>query len=554
MATLSTAIGLDIGRYAVKALWARRSGGTVRIERTAKLRLPRGAGDIRPLLEPWLAQHGAGARPCALGLPGRSAMFQPFLLPPNDPRAPAQVADMEVIRFNEMASEAMAHGFAATETHPGERVLLLAVARSGTLTDRLDQAHALRLDVADMIPDPAALFPALRETARHAAPVLAIHIGQSGTDLAVFSASGLLFARSFAAGGQMFTEALADARNLSLGKAEDLKLAEGSLATDSPLAPPMAKACTAWIEELRACLSVYDGALTSPDLRPRSLALTGGGSQLPGLADTVAQQLGLPLAPPPAWSAAKGLEDAPAFAVAYGLACAALSDSADTISLLPAPVRDNRVFRAQKPYWIASGLAASLILAIGLVGGLRDIAKKNAYFNEQEASYRVRERIADQITAIRAEQDRLHAMTEPVVKFLRAGPQMRYLITLAANSLAPEDQIVMVCDAESFFSVGPAAQKPPPRRGLRDLRRRPAAKPTEPPDAPTFERVIIEGYTRTANLSTVRTLIGRLREAEFVESADLLGDDVLAIGQPAQIVQTHPSARHFVIEVKLTPL
>ncbi len=554
MPTKNTVVGLDIGRYAVKAVWARRAGGTIRIERTAKLRIPQGSSDIQNLLAPWLAQHAIAKQACVLGVPGRHCMFQPFVLPPNDPRRNEQVADMEVLRFNEMASEQMVYGFSATETNPGERLLLLTMSRPAILADLLASAKAMSLDAADLIPDPVAVFHAVGTVAADKAPTLFVHIGHASSDIAIGSANGLLFARSFAAGGHTFTETLADTLDVSVAKAEDMKLTQGSLAPETPYAAPLAAAANAWLEELQACLSVYDSILPGKHARPVALALSGGGALLPGLAEYAAGKLGLELVPLPAWPASAELRDAGAFAVAFGLANAALNPSGPTVSLLPTEVRDNQIFRSQKPYWIAGGLAAGLILAIGLIGGLRDTGKKKAYYESQEASLRVREGIAAQIDAVRAEQERLHTMTEPVVKLLRAGPQMRNLITLAANSMAPDDQIVMVCDADSFFAVAPQAKPAPPaRRGLRDLRRRPAAK-EEPPDAPTFERVIVEGYTRTANLSTVRTLIARLREAEFVESADLLGDDVLNAGHTAQVVQKHSAAKQFVIEVKLTPL
>jgi hypothetical protein len=559
MAKTNMVAGLDIGRYAVKVVWARRVRGQVRIVRAEKLKIPAGVNDIRPMVEPWLAKQGLAGTPCVSGLAGQQCMFQPFVLPPDDPRQSAQVASMEVIRFNEMAAEEMVYGFGATATQPGERLLLLAMARPSVLAERLDFMAAQRMAARDLIPDPLAFYHAMRGESDQR--VLYVNVGHAGTDLAVGSGAGLLFARSFAAGGRRFTETLAETLDLSFGKAEDLKLTRGSLAADAEMAAPLTAAADEWIEELQSCLSVYENGPAGQGVHPQALVMGGGGSLLPGLAAYTAGKLGMTLLPAPALPLPQPQPDEAAYAVAYGLAAAGLdrnAAAAGAISLLPPEVRDEQVFRRQKPFWIAAGLAAGLILAVSIVGGMRDIRRKTDHFNTVAARLRVRDSLARESEGILAEQARLRALSEPVFKFLRAAPQMRDLITLAANSLAATDQIVMVCDAESFFGLDTEASRAAPaastRRGLRVRRRPTAPSRAEIPQAPTFERVIIEGYTRTPNLSSVRDLIARLREAPFVEAADLLGDDALLTGQRAEVVQPALNARNFVIEVTLVPL
>ena len=67
---------------------------------------------------------------------------------------------------------------------------------------------------------------------------------------------------------------------------------------------------------------------------------------------------------------------------------------------------------------------------------------------------------------------------------------------------------------------------------------------------PGISSVIIEGFTRNSSLSSVSALISALTELEFVESADLLSDDMLML-LPKQNIEQQLNAIRFVIEVKV---
>ena len=66
-----------------------------------------------------------------------------------------------------------------------------------------------------------------------------------------------------------------------------------------------------------------------------------------------------------------------------------------------------------------------------------------------------------------------------------------------------------------------------------------------------LEHMIIEGYTRKFDFSTVRTLIDHLEAAHFVASADLLSDDKLVQADPSESKGTDRKLKRFVIDVKV---
>jgi len=156
MARKGTVVGIDIGQYAVKAVWAERRGGTPIVTRMESLRLPTDRSDSGNIIGPWIEKMGIPAFPCVIGLPGAQSIFQPLFLPPEDLRTFEQATAMEVVKFNEMASETMIYGFSPISINPGERRLILSMARPSVLHDALGRARTLGLDVIDIVPTPAA--------------------------------------------------------------------------------------------------------------------------------------------------------------------------------------------------------------------------------------------------------------------------------------------------------------------------------------------------------------------------------------------------------------
>jgi cell division ATPase FtsA len=550
-------LGLDIGRTTVKAVWAVGRGPAVEIARTETLRLPADTADRQAVIAPWFAKLSAEGRTCALGLSGQGAMFQPLVLMEGDPRTPQQVATMERYRFNELAAEEMSFSFAPTEGAGGQRCVLLAMARPGLLDEAIGTARELGLQVVDLVPSAVALYNALalsQEDAR--GPVVYADVGHSGTELAVGTARGLLFARHFSVGGQAFTDAIARARKVSGVQAEGLKLAKGHLdSDDADLAQALRKTADLWVNELMACLAVYASVFSQPADRPVRLVLCGGGSQLPGFAPYVGAKLGLEIRVPASLSVGAAASVPPAYATAAGLALGALGLARTPLTLLPEVLRDEQVFRSQKPYWIAAGVVAALILGVSVAGGLRDSQRKQKQLNAQEASLAHRQKLVQEIEDLRGRTEALRSMADPVRNLLGNAARLRAILSAVALARDPSDWITLVCDAESYYNP-PAASDAPPDRAAAEARRTGRNSRTsrdeeaQKASAP-LDHVIIEGYTRAVNLSTVQKMIEALKQVEFVASADLLSDDKLVPREESEDGLRRNRARRFVIDVKL---
>ena len=519
-------VGVDIGTFAVKAAWAEPKGGRMVVTRTETLRLPPEVADRSTVVAPWIEKMGLGKSPCAISLPGGHSMFQPFTLPKDDARTLEQAAAIEVLKFNEMASEVMVSDFSPFSSQPDVRQFLLAMARPTMVDETLSFARDVGLQVQDIIPAPVAAFAAATpHLPPSGPPVVVMDIGHGATNVAIGTSKGLMFARTFASGGRLFTDALARQRNLPSTQAENLKQTEGSLRADgTDTADTLRGVADSWIAEAQSCLAVYRSLFPGQSLAPHRVILSGGGASLPGLAEyaSVKLNLGVTLAETivPGGNAAESLPSM----IAAGLATA--GHGTDRISLLPQGIRDELAFRRQKPFWVGASIAGALILGVSLAGGYHYSTRQQEVLKEQSKSLQRMEALVVAIENEKARAAQVRRLAQPIRELVGAGVTVRDLVTLVADSTATNDWITLACDAESYFSNEPFVPGSDAAIGMRDRRRKPEVE-DEQKDQTRIERMIIEGYTSRRSLSSIKRLIARLEDSDLVESADLLSDDQL---------------------------
>ena len=141
-------------------------------------------------------------------------------------------------------------------------------------------------------------------------------------------------------------------------------------------------------------------------------------------------------------------------------------------------------------------------------------------------------------------------MGQPVGRLIEGGPVMRDLIAVLAKSIGDRDWISMVCDAESYFRYEAPPLTPATGPAAADARRKKSRRAERPDDPAARRQIIVEGFTRVPNLTTVQSLIAALRAQTFVASADLLSDN-LEVMSPFEGDSERFNARRFVIELRL---
>ena len=567
MAMTNSILGLDIGTHSVKLVRAELKRKQVTVTHTETLRIPADISSTTDVILPWLKNLDFPKTPCVVGISGQQTMFQPLALTEEDPRSLAQAVQMEMARYHDMADEIMVHDFVTVEDSTEKRQLLLAMSRPAALDNVLDLPARAEFEVDDVIPSPAAMFHALRHIGNSGMkPCAYVNIGHSGTDIAIGNDAGLMFARGFAIGGSLFSDAVARVSGRSLRHAEDIKVAEVSITGGKKdMREAMTESANVWLSEIEACLSVYRTSYPEDEDLPTKLVLCGGGAEMKGLPQYSEAQLGMKVVEARLSATEPSVENPGLFAVALGYAIIGLGPSASRLSLLPGPAKEKLFLRRQAKHWIASAVCAALILGMSVIAGRRDIHREGQRLTQQREILKTCERLGDQIELIEKQTAKLLLMSAPVQRHARNGLFYQNLIELLARAKHSRDWVTMVCDADAYtekdelldelsekYTIVQQDSGDKPTRHLR--RPPPDTEKVVPQPHTSSPKVIVEGYTATRNLSTVKNLIAALNAAPMIEHADLLSDDKVVSDPKRDKTWANTSARRFVIVVEQKPL
>jgi len=526
-----TVLGLDIGQHSAKVVrLVRRGNGTIRVTHRDMVRIPAGMGTAEQsvLIARWMSQQGFRGEPCVLSVRGLNVLFQTLALASDDPRPADLAVELEIARLSEIATETMRHGF--MEIAAGEdkgRRFLIGLTRAEAVEQVLALARGAGADVVEMVPSPVAAALTVGAMEKAGGCLAVADIGMGGTDLAVVGPEGIRFARSFAVGGQSFTEALARAKRMTATQAEPVKIASGLEGADKEV---LTAAAEHWVSEFKACLGIYRSYFPGPSDQPVELILTGGGALMRGLERYLAWKLGLETR---LLKALPGMSERGEEAALYGVACGLALAGAGAVgkgyvSLLPSEIRETLLLRRQKRYWVAAAILIVLTAAANLLGSYRDQQRKMAEIRAQHESWSRRQALQREIEGIQHLNQRLDRMMGTVHTLLQNGPAFRDVVSALAERLETNCWITLVADANSYFAqenlVKPEARRAP--RGIAPHERK-EGEPAVLQGEMRFSRVIVEGYTTDTSFASVQKLIDSLKAAGFIQKADLLGDDQL---------------------------
>jgi Tfp pilus assembly PilM family ATPase len=545
-----TAVGLDIGRYSVKAVWLKKTGSSFTVTRTELFKFSQGDKFDPVPVSQWIDKIGLRNVPCVLGISARDTIFQPLQMIPADPRTIEQFAAMEVVRFNELAAGSMLFDHVPFTVTQNDRRFLLAIVPPSVIADLMNTAHAIGIQVADIIPFSSAIFGLLQNDPASASNVTAfVDVGHSSTVVAFGRLNNLMFIRAFPIGGAHFTAAILDKSQYSQSQADAVKITDASLKDGNVHAAKLQTACETWLTELVSCFSVFSNLLPNASVKPSRIVLSGGGALLSSFREVVAARTRLPVVNAPDLP---GLpkETAIVYTGAAGLAAAALDESNPCrLSLLPELEKTMLILRSNRKWWITAAAAAGFILVASLIGGFADFKRNESVLRIQMAELNSRQALVSQIDSSKLKSDTIRKMSKPLNKLVQSGTALRRLVRLLAELKQETESITLISDSESYAS--PATLAAGAARVKTDR-----ARPRSPAPAPggtnsVVESLIIEGFTRDASLRNVKALISALNAADFIKSADLLSDDKMAPLDTSTDNPVREDAARFAVEIVL---
>ncbi len=576
MAKPKQIIALDAGSHSLQALWLQMRGSKPVVMRAESLAMPLDAENPNEIIQQWITRKGLSKAFCVVALQGDRNVFQGGKIPHNDPRTAEQVAEMDLAQFNEMAGDAMTHDVADFEmtNEPGMRRYLMAMARPAEIERSIRECAQMHIRPADLIPAPAALFNALESFApKHAEPWCYVNIGHKQSDVAIGTQTGLLFARSIAVGGKIFTDAVVAETGLPASQAEIRKQSDCGLRETDACCESLRKAADRWIAQFNACMGVYRSQFPEGKLKVPHLVITGGGSRLKGIKAYLMNRLAMQVSDvselpnlPQSYKEYTGTYD-----LAYGLALSVTRTATTKLSLLPEDLKDEVVFRAKKPWWIATAVLMFLCMGVYSATGVFILKRDGAQLQEEQTRLKTRERIDQRIAQLKLMETHVLTNSVPLGRLLMNGPLAREVLTLVCASVDPDDWITLFCDEkiynpkEQTEAEAAAEETGVPKNpfSLFRTRSKGAQKPSSKPKDTAPERkelvdaldqiFIVEGYTPNPSLRTVKEMISRLKTSPQIARVDLRSDDqVLApTGIPELEDEQIPDFRRFVIEIEV---
>ncbi|MBM4037620.1 MAG: type IV pilus assembly protein PilM [Planctomycetes bacterium] len=402
MPKTQTAIGIDVGSHALKAVVLRKRGSHVALVRAATFELgdlafvedsERKDRRLAELLRLLVRRGRIRGGPAAAGLAGHDYFVKYLHVPPTTPDKLRKLIEYEATEDPTAATKEQTHDFLLLDlpSRAEEFTVLVVMARDKTLQRHLGLLGRAGVRPEGLTLDAIALFNAYVNAKDEAIfndrTTLLVDIGAQHTDVVVQRNAKLLFVRNLTLGGNRFTEAVQDEFHLPLREAEELKIAQGALlpahfdvAAEIDASTPEAHLSAALLEPaeniyntLQATIKYCQTQTRMPNLKIDDVVLTGRCAYLRGLRDFLAHRFRVPVevfdplnhldtSPLAPAARADAAANAASYSVAIGLALRELDERrVRPITLLPEATRRRREF-FQRAFFLY-GAAAVFALA-----------------------------------------------------------------------------------------------------------------------------------------------------------------------------------------------
>ena len=380
----SSAWGIEIGSYALKAVRLERNGDDVTLADFAYiphkkvLSTPDVDGDemIRLAIGQFMSQQPDMRQgPILISVPGNGAFARFAKLPPVEPKKVPDIVKFEAVQQIPFPIEEVEWDYETftSEESPEVEVGIFAITK-GAVQARLNLYSELGLGPDGINISPVAAYNAIQydmDLTPTSPGTIVLDIGTASTDL-IIAEGGRTWIRTFPIGGHNFTEALITSFKLTYSKAEKLKSEAQTSKYRRQILSAMRPVFGDLAQDVQRSIGYYQSLHREANLT----RLIGVGStfKLPGLRKFLSQQVQMEIS---RLDEFKRLTTGnhPQFAehilnsaTAYGLALQGLGLAAIDVNLIPVSVVRDRLW-SEKTKWF--GAAAALVVFGSMVAFTR---------------------------------------------------------------------------------------------------------------------------------------------------------------------------------------
>lgn len=357
-------IAVDLGQSRIKAILAERKGNRIEVLHAFNLDLQEeglltleetNRHISRILLE-------MGEYPVSLVIPQHVAISHLIALP-SEGRGGSweRMIEQETQKLTGLSESAIVYDYFRLRPFQRNRnPVWVTVSRERELEDQINRLHGSGLAVSEVTNTGNALASAYLATQPPLKRVVLADIGATATTVVVVEHMQPVYATAFPFGGELFTEAIAAARQIPFDEAETIKKTEIIFAERDQY-PEFIGAVERWHQELQKVLGECM-KLPEDEDEPVKVMLSGGSSLQPGFLEFLQDRCPLDYH---LWRDSTRGVDSQTYAVAYGAALAGLNIAPVRSSLLPKPLRQARFRMVQVA--LLNTLAALFLIALLVV-------------------------------------------------------------------------------------------------------------------------------------------------------------------------------------------
>lgn len=420
----SSAWGIEIGSYALKAVRLERNGDDVTLADFAYiphkkvLSTPDVDSDemIRLAIGQFMSQQPDMRQgPILISVPGNGAFARFAKLPPVEPKKVPDIVKFEAVQQIPFPIEEVEWDYETftSEETPEVEVGIFAITK-GAVQARLNLYSELGLGPDGITISPVAAYNAIQydmDLTPTSPGTIVLDIGTASTDL-IIAEGGRTWIRTFPIGGHNFTEALISSFKLTYSKAEKLKSEAQTSKYRRQILSAMRPVFGDLAQDVQRSIGYYQSLHREANLT----RLIGVGStfKLPGLRKFLSQQVQMEIS---RLDEFKRLTTGnhPQFAehilnsaTAYGLALQGLGLAAIDINLIPVSVVRDRLW-SEKTKWFAA--AAALVVFGSMVAFARPMLDSSFVDQPDQYSKEIKP-IVDRAEGLKRDFDEITKTTE----------------------------------------------------------------------------------------------------------------------------------------------
>ncbi len=555
MLKANRAAGLDIGQETAKAVMLERKtdrNGRSVIRTTCQLDCREegilDAGELRKHLHPWLQEHALDKSELTVGLPQYLCTTEISDFPPGSGLELEKMVDYETRQLAGLSEASFIQSHQLLKPAFGwKNPVLIGICRESVVDEQEAIFSSCQLNLADLSLSGLAMVNAYvdlhPDLAASEQLQLLLDIGAESSTLVVVARQQPLFFSALMFGAKRYTQALAKHMGISEEDAEKAKR-QGRWEEEA-FAGPFQQTTHRLEAEINNVLGEWRSHSPSQiAAAPIGLvALSGGGAQLPGLAESLGAALSCPGRiigiPRPEHDGPD-----PRFLTAYGLALQAAGRAPIPLSLASDSIRWHSR-RRQRFACLAAALVCLFLFMSGLITkSYLDLLEDRENFRQQLAELQHCRELIPKLEELKAETRHRETALGPLIS--KGNRATRFLAAISELAAARDqgDWFIYLADAAAYHAgkspVAASGPSAPPasaakRPGSSLFFTQPEAEPAlqdsfhriNCADVPAMQSLIVAGYTplrATHPYKPVREIVQKLNRSPEFEGVDLLPD------------------------------